>query len=101
MVWKTNISFANSDIKMNPSTIKYTIEISKYNFKNKLNRLQLIISAMMIINKTSDDDNNNNNNICSIKEFGETIKEENSNYLKIQIDNHSIYARFIKRAQQR
>ncbi|EAL67424.1 hypothetical protein DDB_G0280395 [Dictyostelium discoideum AX4] len=89
------------DIKMNPSTIKYTIEISKYNFKNKLNRLQLIISAMMIINKTSDDDNNNNNNICSIKEFGETIKEENSNYLKIQIDNHSIYARFIKRAQQR
>ncbi|KAM9968184.1 hypothetical protein ACTFIW_002620 [Dictyostelium discoideum] len=98
---ETNISFANTDIKMKPSTIKYTIEISKYNFKNKLNRLQLIISTMMVMNKTSDDDNNNNknnNNICSNKEFGETIKEENSNYLKIQIDNHSIYARFIKRA---
>ncbi|KAM9956334.1 hypothetical protein ACTFIR_003047 [Dictyostelium discoideum] len=100
---ETNISFAYSDIKMKPSTIKYTIEISKYNFKNKLNRLQLIISTMMVMNNTSDDGNNNNKNnnnnkICSNKEFGETIKEENSNYLKIQIDNHSIYARFIKRA---
>ncbi|KAM9992924.1 hypothetical protein ACTFIY_010361 [Dictyostelium cf. discoideum] len=93
---ETNISFANSDIKMNPSTIKYTIEISKYNFKNKLNRLQLIISAMMIMNKRSDDDDDNN--ICSNKEFGETIKEENSNYIKIQIYDHSIYGRFIKRA---
>ncbi|KAM9985368.1 hypothetical protein ACTFIZ_008920 [Dictyostelium cf. discoideum] len=89
---ETNISFANSDIKMNPSSIKYTIEMSKYNFKNKLNRLQLIISAMMIM------DNPDEINICSNKEFGETIKEENSNYLKIQIDNHSIYGRFIKRA---
>ncbi|KAN0031326.1 hypothetical protein ACTA71_010415 [Dictyostelium dimigraforme] len=86
-----NISFANEIIKMNPSSIKYTIELSKYRFENQLNRLQLIMSAMLKINKS--------NNICSNKEFGEIINnEDNSNYLKIQIDNHSIYGRFIKRS---
>ncbi|KAN0030542.1 hypothetical protein ACTA71_009182 [Dictyostelium dimigraforme] len=87
---ETNVSFAGDIIKMNPSSIKYTIEISKYKFANQLNRLQLVMSAMLGINKTD--------GICSNKEFGEQSNEENSNYLKIRIENHSIYGRFIKRA---
>ncbi|KAM9977331.1 hypothetical protein ACTFIR_011193 [Dictyostelium discoideum] len=77
---------------MNPSTIKYTIELSQYKFKNKLNGLQLIMSASLSSSKTDD--------ICSDKQFGETTDEfyDISNYLKIQVDDHSLYGRFIKRA---
>ncbi|KAK5579915.1 hypothetical protein RB653_009604 [Dictyostelium firmibasis] len=87
---ETGIEFANQNITMNPSSIKYTIEISKYQFSSKLNRLQLIMMASLSSNKTDD--------VCSDKEFGETTNGDNSNYLKIQVDTHSLYGRFIKRA---
>ncbi|KAM9958141.1 hypothetical protein ACTFIW_013121 [Dictyostelium discoideum] len=89
---KSNIIFANQNLTMNPSTIKYTIELSQYKFKNKLNGLQLIMSASLSSSKTDD--------ICSDKQFGETTDEfyDISNYLKIQVDDHSLYGRFIKRA---
>ncbi|KAM9988842.1 hypothetical protein ACTFIY_004888 [Dictyostelium cf. discoideum] len=75
---------------MNPSSIKYTIEISEFKFLNKLNQLQLIMKASISVNKTSE--------ICSDKEFGETSNGDDLNYLKVQVDNHSLYGRFIKRA---
>ncbi|KAM9955665.1 hypothetical protein ACTFIW_002305 [Dictyostelium discoideum] len=87
---QTTIEFANQSLIMNPSTVKYTIEIGSYNFKNKLNQLQLVLSASM--------DSSNINNICSKSEFGNTNSADNSNYVKIQVDNHSLYGRFIKRA---
>ncbi|KAM9993365.1 hypothetical protein ACTFIZ_011318 [Dictyostelium cf. discoideum] len=87
---ETNISFANQSLLMNPSTIKYTISFSNYNFKNKLNQLELIMSASLLSSKTND--------ICSGNEFGETNSIDNSNYLKIKVDDHSLYGRFIKRA---
>ncbi|KAM9982182.1 hypothetical protein ACTFIY_004464 [Dictyostelium cf. discoideum] len=87
---QTTIEFANQLLIMNPSTVKYTIEIGSYNFKNKLNQLQLVLSASM--------DSSNINNICSKSEFGNTNSEDNSNYVKIQVDDHSLYGRFIKRA---
>ncbi|KAK5579588.1 hypothetical protein RB653_009272 [Dictyostelium firmibasis] len=87
---ETGIEFANQNITMNPSSIKYTIEISKYQFSSKLNRLQLIMMASLSSNKTDD--------VCSDKEFGETTNGDNSNYMKIQVDTHSLYGRFIKRA---
>ncbi|KAM9955664.1 hypothetical protein ACTFIW_002304 [Dictyostelium discoideum] len=87
---QTNIQFANQLLTMNPSTVKYTIEIGSYNFKNKLNQLQLVLSASMGSSDT--------NNICSKSEFGNTNSADNSNYVKIQVDNHSLYGRFIKRA---
>ncbi|KAN0004534.1 hypothetical protein ACTFIZ_010696 [Dictyostelium cf. discoideum] len=86
----TNISFANENLIMNPSSIKYTIEISKYKFSSKLNQLQLVMMAELSSNKTKD--------LCSNNEFGETSSGDNSNYIKIQVDNHSLYGRFIKRA---
>ncbi|EGC33270.1 hypothetical protein DICPUDRAFT_80951 [Dictyostelium purpureum] len=86
----TNINFANQNLTMNPSSIKYTIEISNYPFENRINSLQLIMSASFISSKTKD--------TCSLKEFDETTSGDNSNYLKIQIENKSLYGRFIKRA---
>ncbi|KAM9988845.1 hypothetical protein ACTFIY_004892 [Dictyostelium cf. discoideum] len=48
------------------------------------------MKASISVNKTSE--------ICSDKEFGETSNGDDSNYLKVQVDNHSLYGRFIKRA---
>ncbi|KAM9984985.1 hypothetical protein ACTFIY_009402 [Dictyostelium cf. discoideum] len=87
----TTIQFANENLEMNPSTIKYSIEISQYNFKQNLNNLQLIMFASFDASDPPKD-------ICSSKQFGNTSSGDNSNYIKIQIDNHSLYGRFIKRA---
>ncbi|KAM9951883.1 hypothetical protein ACTFIT_002569 [Dictyostelium discoideum] len=87
----TTIQFANENLEMNPSTIKYSIEISQYNFKQNLNNLQLIMFASFDASDPPKD-------ICSSKQFGNTSTGDNSNYIKIQIDNHSLYGRFIKRA---
>ncbi|KAM9976056.1 hypothetical protein ACTFIR_009897 [Dictyostelium discoideum] len=48
------------------------------------------MKASISVNKT--------NEVCSDKEFGETSNGDDSNYLKVQVDNHSLYGRFIKRA---
>ncbi|KAM9971823.1 hypothetical protein ACTFIW_011806 [Dictyostelium discoideum] len=86
----TIIQFANNNITMNPSSIKYTIEITEYNFINQLNSLQLVMSALF--------ESSNSKDTCSLKEFGDTSDGDNSNFFKIQIDDHSLYGRFIKRA---
>ncbi|KAN0026170.1 hypothetical protein ACTFIV_007154 [Dictyostelium citrinum] len=85
----TIIQFANNNITMNPSSVKYTMEITEYKFINQLNSLQLIMSALF---------ESSNEDTCSLKEFGDTSNGDNSNFFKIQIDNHSLYGRFIKRA---
>ncbi|KAN0038430.1 hypothetical protein ACTA71_000608 [Dictyostelium dimigraforme] len=85
----TFIQFANQNLTMNPSSIKYTIEISKYQFSSSLNQLQLVMAASLT---------SNSNDICSLNQFGNTSTGDDSNYLKIQIENHSLYGRFIKRA---
>ncbi|KAM9981952.1 hypothetical protein ACTFIY_004266 [Dictyostelium cf. discoideum] len=88
---ETNITFANEQLQMKPSSIKYTIEISQYKFSNALNKLQLVMSASLTSFKGDD-------NICSFNKFGETTNGDDSEYIKIQVDNHSLYGRFIKRA---
>ncbi|KAM9965857.1 hypothetical protein ACTFIR_006036 [Dictyostelium discoideum] len=89
---ETNITFANEQLQMKPSSIKYTIEISQYKFSNALNKLQLVMSASLTSFKGDD------NNICSFNKFGETTNGDDSEYIKIQVDDHSLYGRFIKRA---
>ncbi|KAM9999145.1 hypothetical protein ACTFIZ_002716 [Dictyostelium cf. discoideum] len=87
---ESNISFAQQIIKMNPSSIKYTIELSKYKFNSALNKLQLVMSAQL-------ETNSNDDSICSANEFGDTSTGDDSNYIKIQIDEHSLYGRLLKR----
>ncbi|KAN0008832.1 hypothetical protein ACTFIU_009498 [Dictyostelium citrinum] len=84
---KRNITFANQELIMNPSTIKYTVELSSYGFSSNLNNLQVIIEAQI---------QSNENDICSGKEFGDTTID-NSNYIKLQVSSNSIYGRFLKR----
>ncbi|EGC31043.1 hypothetical protein DICPUDRAFT_40548 [Dictyostelium purpureum] len=74
---------------MNPSSVKYTIEIIDYPFQSILNSLEIVMSASFKSNDKTDG--------CSSKEFGDTNGWDNSNYLKIQVNDHSLYARFIKR----
>ncbi|KAM9956432.1 hypothetical protein ACTFIR_003148 [Dictyostelium discoideum] len=83
------IEFAGQEIKMKPSSIKYTIYIDQYPFSTSLSQLQLIISATAIINSDSDS--------CSNKEFDNTTSES-SDYVKLSISGKSLYGRFIRRA---
>ncbi|KAM9994928.1 hypothetical protein ACTFIY_001107 [Dictyostelium cf. discoideum] len=82
-----NISFANQQLTMNPSSMKYTIELSSYAFSNSLSNLQVVMSAQI---------QSNQKNICSDKDFGNTTIE-NSNYIKLQVASNSFYGRYIKR----
>ncbi|EGC40445.1 hypothetical protein DICPUDRAFT_15157, partial [Dictyostelium purpureum] len=81
-------SFAGQDFEMYANSIKYSIEISKYPFVSPLNSLQLIMSATF---------SSNSSDSCSFREYGDTTSGDNSNYIKVQIDNKSLYGRFIKR----
>ncbi|EGC35993.1 hypothetical protein DICPUDRAFT_78336 [Dictyostelium purpureum] len=84
----SNITFANQQLTMNPSSLKYNINITSYPFESTLNRLQLLISAST--------QSNEEDNVCSGQDFGETVAD-NSDYIKLQINKHSLYGRFIKR----
>ncbi|KYQ90001.1 hypothetical protein DLAC_08574 [Tieghemostelium lacteum] len=83
------IIFANEKLEMLASTIKYRIDISKYNFSSVLNTLQLVMSFAL-------ESQNSETMSCSVQESGD-IGNTNSEYVKLQIDTHSLYGRFIKR----
>ncbi|KAN0006816.1 hypothetical protein ACTFIU_005008 [Dictyostelium citrinum] len=86
----TNITFANQILIMNPSSLKYNINITTYPFENQLNTLQLIIQAKALSKETD-------HNSCSSKDFGDTVID-NSNYVQLKVNDNSLYGRFIKRA---
>ncbi|KAM9970805.1 hypothetical protein ACTFIR_002669 [Dictyostelium discoideum] len=88
----STIVFAGQQLKMNPSTIKFNIDISSYPFSQSLNQLQLVMSATLISS------GNDNSDICSSKLFGDTTNGDDSNFIKLQVDDHSVYGRFLKRA---
>ncbi|KAM9999744.1 hypothetical protein ACTFIZ_008200 [Dictyostelium cf. discoideum] len=84
-----NITFANQLLVMNPSTLKYNINITAYPFQSKLNTLQLVIRAKLTQNDYNDD-------ICSNQEFGKTVAD-NSDFIQLSVKDHSLYGRFVKR----
>ncbi|KYR02439.1 hypothetical protein DLAC_11471 [Tieghemostelium lacteum] len=81
------VEFANQQLVMYPSTLKYRIELSPYQFESELNHLEVIFSASF---------ENDKEDSCAIKESGSTTSE--SDFLKLQLNSHSLYGRFIKRA---
>ncbi|KYR02404.1 hypothetical protein DLAC_11469 [Tieghemostelium lacteum] len=87
---ETTITFANEEIRMLPSTMKYTIEISAFDFQSSTNRLQLVMNAQTISDNTGTCVTRTPEN----QQDSDLIYE----YFKLQIDNHSLYGRFIKRA---
>ncbi|EGC36323.1 hypothetical protein DICPUDRAFT_21421, partial [Dictyostelium purpureum] len=89
--WFSNeksISFANQNLTMMPSTMKYTISLSPYSFNDNFCNLQLIMMAQI---------QSDRNDICSNKEYGNTTSGDNANYIKLQVDKNSFYGRFIQR----
>ncbi|KAN0049995.1 hypothetical protein ACTA71_003093 [Dictyostelium dimigraforme] len=81
------ITFANSNISIEPNTVKYSIDMDQYSFKSNLNTLQLLISASLETSKTQD--------ICSSSQFGDT---SDSSYIQVKIDNVILLGRFLKRS---
>ncbi|KAM9983627.1 hypothetical protein ACTFIY_000342 [Dictyostelium cf. discoideum] len=84
-----NITFADQLLVMNPSTLKYNINITAYPFQSKLNTLQLVIRAKLTQSDYNDD-------ICSNQEFGKTVVD-NSDFIQLSVKDHSLYGRFVKR----
>ncbi|KYQ94226.1 EGF-like domain-containing protein [Tieghemostelium lacteum] len=88
----TNISFANENIQMLPSTIKYNVNLSPYPFESSLNTLVLVFKASIQLQDLNADS-------CSYQENGTVSDSDNQmEYVKLQINSQSLYARFIKRA---
>ncbi|EFA82002.1 hypothetical protein PPL_05237 [Heterostelium album PN500] len=84
---ETEITFANKELIMLPSTIKYTINLSTFNFTSKLNTLQLVMSATIGTSSSS----------CSLKSFNNDTK--NIQWIKLNIDQQSLYGKFLDVAE--
>jgi len=84
----TDVAFANRFFTMKPSSIKYFIKLSKYPFQNTTNHLQLVFSSSFETSQKSD--------LCSVKRYGEESLV--TDYVKLQINDKSLFARYIKRA---
>ncbi|KYQ91540.1 EGF-like domain-containing protein [Tieghemostelium lacteum] len=81
------IEFANQKLEMLASTIKYRIDMSPYPFQSTVNSLRLIMNTAL----------ESNSNIKSSCSSQESIDTDDSQYVKLQVDTHSLYGRFIKR----
>ncbi|KAF2075842.1 hypothetical protein CYY_002828 [Polysphondylium violaceum] len=82
-----NITFAGQVLTMNPYTLKYSVNVTSYSFAKSQNSLQLVLSASL---------ENQEKNECSSLEKYDAV-ESNSEFIKLQVNDHSLYGRFIKR----
>ncbi|KYQ91541.1 hypothetical protein DLAC_07303 [Tieghemostelium lacteum] len=85
----TTIYFANEKLDMLPSTMKYKIEVSKFNFASPLNTLRVVMNATIQTNDIKES--------CSVQESGDSPNSAQSEYVKLQMESNSLYGRFIKR----
>ncbi|KYQ90459.1 hypothetical protein DLAC_09082 [Tieghemostelium lacteum] len=82
------IEFAGQNLTMNPSTMKYNVNITKYSFELGTNTLQVIFAASLQSSATED--------TCSKKDFGD-VPLSDLEYVKLKVNQNSLYGRFIKR----
>ncbi|KYQ90334.1 EGF-like domain-containing protein [Tieghemostelium lacteum] len=82
-----NITFADQTLQMTPSSIKYRIELSPYQFEKSTNTMD--IQFLVSIASSDSDDS------CSIQKQGVVFEND---FINLELDNHSFYGRFIKRA---
>ncbi|KYQ92791.1 hypothetical protein DLAC_05373 [Tieghemostelium lacteum] len=89
---RDSVFFAGEYLEMLPSTLKYKISFSPYAFESDLNSLRLVMSASLQTSQTE--------NICSNQEFNQQDGGgiSSSDYIKLQINQNSLYGRFVKRA---
>ncbi|KAF2068657.1 hypothetical protein CYY_010021, partial [Polysphondylium violaceum] len=82
-----NITFGSQIINMQPSTVKFTFNITSYPFSSGLNSLQLVLMASFKSQESL-------GSTCSVTDFIED--QGTAEYLRIQIQDRSLYGRFIK-----
>ncbi|KAM9993241.1 hypothetical protein ACTFIZ_011202 [Dictyostelium cf. discoideum] len=83
--------FANQEIKIEPYSLKFNIEISSYSFESDLNTLQLIIQSQVESQVENDHCSTNSINI---------VNNDNNNYFdnfKIKLNDRILNCNFIKR----
>ncbi|KYQ90369.1 hypothetical protein DLAC_08985 [Tieghemostelium lacteum] len=83
----TNISFADQIIEMTPSSLKYRIELSPYQFEKSTNTMD--IRFLVSLSSNGSDES------CSLQKQGDVFEND---FVSLELDNHSFYGRFIKRA---
>ncbi|KAF2078290.1 hypothetical protein CYY_000382 [Polysphondylium violaceum] len=81
----SNITFGTQQLYMNANTIKFTFNITQYPFTQSTNSLQLVMTAALQSSESVG---------CSYKEFIDDAS--NSQYLKLQIQDRTLFGRFIK-----
>ncbi|KYQ91777.1 EGF-like domain-containing protein [Tieghemostelium lacteum] len=86
---KDTVEFAGEIFDILPSTLKYQISISPFKFQSSLNTLQLVMSASI--------QSDTNDYSCTYQEQGNS-PDSDADYVKLQVNEHSLYGRFIKRA---
>eukprot|EP01133_Synstelium_polycarpum_P004034 gene4034-4672_t len=82
----TNYEFAGINYTISPSSLKYSFRLTDYQFKSQLNTLQLVMEASI----------HSTNSSCSSQEIGGNATDVQ--WMKIKLDDKSIYARFLSRA---
>ncbi|KAF2072766.1 hypothetical protein CYY_005912 [Polysphondylium violaceum] len=82
----SQVIFAGKEFFMSPNSIKYTIDISPYDFTNSINFLQLVMQADFSLES--------DNGTCSTIETGES--SVNSEFIKLKVNDHYLYSRFVK-----
>ncbi|EFA76106.1 hypothetical protein PPL_10685 [Heterostelium album PN500] len=83
----SNFSFGGQVIPIGSNTIKYSIEMTNYSFRDKLSTLQLVMSATM---SSSESDP------CSQNQVGKSTDSTSIQWIKLTVNNRSLYGRFIK-----
>ncbi|KYQ91779.1 hypothetical protein DLAC_07573 [Tieghemostelium lacteum] len=86
---KDTVEFAGETFDILPSTLKYQISISPFKFQSSLNTLQLIMASSI--------QSDTNDYSCTYQEQGNS-PDSDADYVKLQVNEHSLYGRFIKRA---
>ncbi|EFA85138.1 hypothetical protein PPL_02137 [Heterostelium album PN500] len=83
----TNITFANHNLYIPQSTIKFTMNLNSYKFDNPLNFLQILMKSSI---ETDSSDS------CSSSGVG--VSGGSVEWIKLNIDDQSLYGRFLSDA---
>ncbi|KAN0043467.1 hypothetical protein ACTA71_011126 [Dictyostelium dimigraforme] len=86
------INFAGTDLQFEKGSIKVSISIENYNYKNILNTLQLRMKSSVTTLTKEKDCNDQSTEISSILENTDTL-----NYISISKDNKVLTGRFLNR----
>eukprot|EP01133_Synstelium_polycarpum_P007639 gene7639-8936_t len=82
------VSFAGETWTMDPSSVKYSVSLTSYNFASSLNTLKLVLATNLTTTDTG---------ACSVKSAG-TIEASRYDWLSLKVNEYSLFGRFIKRA---